>query len=153
MASDPSEKILTEELALQRAKMTAQMAVLREKLDVPAQVKKKFSKHPAVWFAGAAVLGLVIAQIPRSRKSRREIEYVAPEVRAAKAKSQPLRNTLVLMALKSAADYAKPMLMDWAKNSLANYLQGQAQGQGYGNAPGQPNAYTQQEPVRPQANV
>jgi len=124
MAASITEKALTAELDLHRAQMASQIAVLRQKLDVPRQVKGSLAKHPAVWFAGAAIAGFVISQIPRRKKALPEpvnYRYVRERGSEQKKESKPLMHALMLMALKSAADAAKPMALNWMKQYLTAY--------------------------------
>ena len=141
MASQPSEKILASQLDLHRIQMASQLAVLRENLDVPRKVKGSLAKHPGIWCAGAAVLGLALAQIPRAKKGsnhERVHDVISGQQFVAKQKSKPFTHALFLMAVKAAADYAKPAAMAWMKQYLAAYAQQQPQAP----APQRPQTYT-----------
>lgn len=118
MAQDPDKAELIAELARARSAASANAQLLRRDLDFPTRAKKAFKKSPLPWLGGAALLGLIVARIPRRVKTQKVVT-VFPK------KETPVETAgkagLVLGALKIAFDMARPALMKWATQRIADY--------------------------------
>lgn len=127
MAQDPRKAELTAELARSRSQITAQARLLGRDLDFATRARQAFARHPAVWIGGAALLGLLITQLPRRRKDpaprRKSAEPVLEE--AGKA-------GLAVAALKIAFNIARPALTAWVTRRVAEHFD-----------PSKNNGYTQ----------
>lgn len=121
MADSTDKKILIAELAVARGELAGYTAALRHDLDFGARLKRGVRIHPAAWFSGAALLGLMLSRISLGRgkaavkRSAFRSEKTTPAGKAAFA----------LTALKFGLDFAKPALLRWLKD---RYLGGQANG-------------------------
>lgn len=122
MAQDHDKAELIAELARSRAATSANVQLLRRDLDFPTRAKKAFKKSPLPWLGGAAVAGLIIARIPRRTKKVVTVFPKKEEPVAAKAG----KAGLVLGALKIAFDVARPAILKWVTQRLADYAGGAA---------------------------
>ena len=96
--------------------MSGCVTALRQDLDVGARIKRGVIRHPAVWFGGATVVGLLLSRIPASR---RKVVVKGPAIRHAEAQKAG-RAAFVLGALKIGFSFAKPALLSWAKARFSN---------------------------------
>lgn len=90
------------------------MTALRHDLNLGSRLKAGVAGNPVLWFSGAAVVGLLISQIP---PSRRKVVVKGPALhndQAAKAG----KAAFALTALKFALDYAKPAIVSWIKKKI-----------------------------------
>jgi hypothetical protein len=117
MAEDRRKAELIAELARARARLTANAQGLRTELDFPTKARRAFTRHPAVWIGGAALLGLLVAKLPARRKKgvvkRKGAEPVLEKAGQA---------GLLLGALKIAFDFARPALLKWATQRATDYF-------------------------------
>jgi len=119
MAQDDDKAELIAQLAQARATMSGNAVALRHDLDFPTRAKNAFKRSPIPWLGGAALLGLIVARLPRRTKK------VAPV--SAKSKREPVveeagKAGLVLGALKIAFDLARPALIKWATKRFSDYV-------------------------------
>lgn len=116
MAETTDKQNLAAELANARARMMGYTAAIRRDLDVGARLKSSVAKNTAAWFAGAAVLGLLLSKIP---PLRRKVIVEVPSFRSA-----PVQKAGKMAAffgiLKFAADFAKPAIVLWAKRRFVS---------------------------------
>lgn len=123
MAQDDNKAELIAELARARARWTQGALTLRHDLDFSTRVKKAFKSSPLPWMGGAALLGLIIARLPRKRT----------KVVITRKSKEPAMETagkagLILGALKIAFDFARPTLLHWATQRFSDYAaRGRAQ--------------------------
>jgi hypothetical protein len=118
MAQDHDKAELIAELARARTTASANVVALRHDLDFPARARRSFAKNPLPWIGGAAVLGLIVARIPKRTKKVVTVFPKKEEPVAAKAG----KAGLVLGALKIAFDFARPALLKWATQRFSNYM-------------------------------
>jgi len=119
MAQDNDKAELIAQLAQARATISGNAVALRHDLDFPTRAKNAFKRSPIPWLGGAALLGLLVARLPRRTKT------VAPV--AAKSKKEAVveeagKAGLVLGALKIAFDLARPALTRWATQRISDYV-------------------------------
>ena len=111
MANSTDKETLIDELAVARGELGSYTAALRHDLDLGANLKRAFRAHPAIWFGGAAVLGLILSRaIPRREKVVRKRPVFHSKETAAAGKA-----AFGLTALKFGLDFAKPVLLRWFK--------------------------------------
>ena len=118
MAQDHDKAELIAELARTRTAASANVAALRHDLDFPARAKKSFVKSPLPWLGGAAVLGLIVARIPK--RTKKVVTVFAKKEEPAIEKAGKVG--LVLGALKIAFDFARPAILKWATQRFADYM-------------------------------
>src|SRR4051794_27453342 len=100
MAEDDDKAELVAELARARTTMSGNMLALRGDLNFAARAKRSFTKNPLPWLGGAALLGLLIARIPKRTK---KVVTVFPKKEAPVEKAGKMG--LVLGALKIGLDF------------------------------------------------
>jgi hypothetical protein len=110
MAETTDKQELAAELARARGKMTGYATAIRRDMDVGARLKTSVLRSPSAWYAGAAVIGLLLSKIPPMRRK----VVVEPHV---SFPGQPKTGKLAMVfgLLKFAADFAKPALLFWSK--------------------------------------
>ena len=118
--ADPTDKnILIAELAAARNELGGYTTALRHDLDFSAKLKRGVRMHPAVWFGGAALFGLLLSRIsPTRRKPSAPTSFFRSQKTAQAGKA-----AFALTALKFGLDFAKPVLLRWLKD---RYLGGNA---------------------------
>lgn len=123
MAEEQRKAELTAELALARARLSANLGALRRDLDFPGRVKAAVLKHPAAWVGGATLFGLLLAKLPARRKK----VVVTADGKPAKL-ARAGKTGLLLGALKIAFDLSRPALAKWAGQRVADYMDGAGAG-------------------------
>ena len=111
MADSTDKEKLASELAAARGRMSGYIAALRHDLDLGARLKSGVAKNPAAWFAGAAVIGLLLSRIP---PTRRKVVVKGPMFRG-KQTEKAGKAAVLLTVLKFGLDFAKPALTAWVK--------------------------------------
>lgn len=111
MPESTDKQTLAKELAEARDRMMSYTAAIRRDLDVGARLKSSVARNTGAWFAGAAVLGLLLSKIP---PLRRKVVVEVPSYRAARVEKAGNMAALLGM-LKFAADFAKPAIILWTK--------------------------------------
>ena len=112
MANSTDKETLIAELAVARGELGGYTAALRHDLDLGARLKRAFRAHPATWFGGAALLGLLLSKaLPRWRKEDIKRPAFREKKTAAAGKA-----AFALTALKFGLDFAKPVLLRWFKD-------------------------------------
>lgn len=74
MARDPETQALIDRIEASRRHLGHEVASLREKLDVPKQLKLRIARKPWLWFGGSAAAGLLVTLLlrrPRRSKKRK----------------------------------------------------------------------------------
>jgi hypothetical protein len=120
MAQDHDKAELIAELQRSRAAASANVQLLRRDLDFSTRAKKAFKKSPLPWLGGAAVLGLIVARIPRQKK---KVVTVYPK-KEEPAIEKAGKAGLVLGALKIAFDVARPAILKWVTQRVSDYAGG-----------------------------
>jgi hypothetical protein len=118
MAEDDDKAELIAELARARAAMSGNVAALREDLNLPKRAKNAFKKSPVPWLGTAAVVGLVVALLPRRTKKVETVRVKKKEPVVEEAG----KAGLVLGILKIVFDLVRPALTKWLTGWLADYV-------------------------------
>jgi hypothetical protein len=121
MAHEPHFPRRPEELiaaiARNREELAAQHGGLRRSMDVGERLQHSFHQNAGIFLGTAAVIGLLLALIPSSRRAKEHkyahaIKKPAPQDdRKRKTESKPLAAVLLGLAGKVAIDMGKPMLL------------------------------------------
>ncbi len=93
-------------LAQARMRIDHSAGRLRETLDVPAQIRRSVSRNMFAWLGGAALIGVVVAKLPRRTKK----VFVDREGKRINAASVA-KGGILLAAAKLAFDAARPLLL------------------------------------------
>src|ERR1043166_6563704 len=110
MAETTDKQELAAELARARGKRTGYATAIRRDLDVGARLKSSVIRNPCAWYAGAAVVGLLLSKIPTLRRK----VVVAPRI-SFPGRPKTGKLAMVFGLLKFAADFAKPAFLFWLK--------------------------------------
>lgn len=119
MAQDDDKTELIAQLAQARATISGNAVALRHDLDFPTRAKKAFKRSPIPWLGGAALLGLLVARLPRRTK---KVAPVATKSKKEAVVEEAGKAGLVLGALKIAFDLARPALIRWATQRFSDHL-------------------------------
>lgn len=74
MARDSETQALIDRIEASRVRAGAGITGLKEKLDVPARLKREIARKPWLWFGGSAAAGLAVTFLlrrPRREKKRK----------------------------------------------------------------------------------
>ena len=82
MADEALKQSLISELAIARSQLGINKAELREDVAVGKKLKRQLHQNPVPWFAGAAVLGLLLSKLP---PIRRKVIVKPPRIRKPRA--------------------------------------------------------------------
>ena len=116
MAEFPDRKAeLIAQLDAQRVQLSASARGLRRSADVGARVKASILQSRAVWFGGAALLGLLLTRLRRPRQ-------VFVDRQSGKKIQAAERTGLLLAVAKIAFDLARPTLLRWASGKVSETL-------------------------------
>ena len=85
----------------------------RYALDFPRRIQHSFRKQPAVWIAGAVLVGAVVMMIPR-----RKVVYVNSDKKAPKSKL--LETGFLLGAVRVAATLLKPVVLNFVRERISS---------------------------------
>ena len=114
MADATRKQTLIADLASARTELVGYGQAIRHDLDLGSRVKRGVRSHPAAWFGGAALLGLLLSKIPRGRRK--------VLVKGQSFRQQDIRRSgtaaLALTALKFALNFAKPALLKWVNGRM-----------------------------------
>lgn len=91
------------------------LRTLRRKADVPSLVKAQLRAHPAIWFCGAALGGIILARLLRR-----------PAAAPAPARTTPSRG-LKFLAMQALFSAAKPALQSWLTEQVKKILSARMQ--------------------------
>lgn len=114
MPDESRKQSLIAELASARTELHAHALGVSRGCNLVERVKRGVKHRPALWFGGAALLGLLLSKMGRSKRQIVKVPMFrdrTPE-KAGKA-------AIVLTALKFGLDFARPALMKWVKNRIA----------------------------------
>ena len=120
MAETTDKQTLAAELASARGRMTGYAAAIRRDLDVGARLKTSVARNSAAWYAGAAVLGLLLSKIP---PMRRKLVVETPVFLPSQTRKAG-KIAVLLGILKFAADFVKPALLFWSKRRFLSERSG-----------------------------
>src|SRR6266536_6520015 len=108
--AENSESIneLKTEIAGSRERLARELQGLRYELDFPAKFRRSFRKQTGSWITAAAAVGALIALAPMRRKKI----YVDAKSRD-KGKKKLIETGFALAVLKIAANFARPVIVDF----------------------------------------
>jgi hypothetical protein len=104
---------LTAEIARSRERVARDLRGLHYELDFAAKLRRSFRKQTVSWLTAAAAVGALIAFAPMRKK---KIYIDAKSGR--KAKRRLVETGFALGALKIAASFVRPVVVDLLKNRL-----------------------------------
>lgn len=116
MAKTPGKKALSGDLEAARSHLAGYITALRHDTDVGSRVKASVRGNPILWFAGAAVIGFALSQIPARR---RKVVIKGPKVANNQAETAG-KAAFGLTALKFGLDLAKPTIVNWLKKYVSS---------------------------------
>lgn len=122
MATPAYRKKLSRDLESSREAMTAYVTALRHDLNFVARLKRSVGQNPLAWYAGAAVLGLLLSKIP---PFRRKVVVQGPKLHS-DAPKEAGSAALIVTVLKFALDLAKPALLRGFKEWMSRRRPGTA---------------------------
>lgn len=108
---------LIAQLARARASLDRASAQVREAVDVPRKLRRSVANHLFIWLGGAALVGVVIAKLPRRTKK----VLVDADGRRV-ATGNVAKTGLLFAAAKIAFDVARPALLKLAVEQLEPLL-------------------------------
>jgi hypothetical protein len=104
---------MKEEIDESRERLARAVRDTRDQLDVPRRIRRSFRERPAIWIAGAVVVGAIVMMLPRSKTV-----YVAGEKKG-KAKSKILETGFLLGAARIAATLLKPAVLSFIQSRMS----------------------------------
>ncbi len=107
---------LTAEIAQSRQRVARDLRGLHYELDLPAKFRRSFRKQTGSWITAAAAVGALIALAPMRRKKI----YVDAKSRD-KGKKKLIETGFALAVLKIAANFARPVIVDFIKNRVTDF--------------------------------
>ena len=117
MADDTKKQSLKLQLQEARAQIAGNVRGLKEDLSVGRRFRRSVQRKPFAWYAGAAVVGLVLALIPRMGKKIIVTRTVPTDKKSAGLLAA------VLTAGKLILDLGKPQLLEWIRGQAAKRRQ------------------------------
>jgi hypothetical protein len=112
MAQKDDKAELIAELARARVRLSDSALALRHGLDFSSRTKEAFKKNPVPWMGGAAVLGLLLARLPRRTSAKKPVTIFPKKNDETLEKAG--KAGLLLGILKIAFDFARPFILRWA---------------------------------------
>jgi hypothetical protein len=107
---------LKAQLARSRERVARDLRGLQYELDFPAKFRRSFRKQTGSWLSAAAAVGALVALAPMRRKK------VYVDARSGqKSKKKLLETGFALAVLKIAANFMRPMIMEFVKNRLTGF--------------------------------
>jgi hypothetical protein len=107
MADQALKQSLINELAIARSQFGVNKAELREDLAVGKKFRRQLHRNPVPWFAGAALVGLLLSKLP---PMRRKVVVNPPKIRRQRAEEMG-KAGIVVALLNFALQLAKPTLI------------------------------------------
>lgn len=96
-----------------RGQVQGNIAGIRRDFSFGRRFRQSVRQKPVAWYAGAAVLGLLLALIPRMGRKVVVTRTVSADKQAGKAAA-------LLAAAKIALDFGKPTILAWIRNRAEN---------------------------------
>src|SRR6266699_2394300 len=107
---------LTAEIAQSRQRVARDLRGLHYELDLPAKFRRSFRKQTGSWITAAAAVGALIALAPMRKKKI----YVDAKSRD-QGKKKLVETGFALAVLKIAANFARPVIVDFIKNRVTDF--------------------------------
>jgi hypothetical protein len=111
--SNKSTDELTEEIDRSRERVARDLRGVRYELDFPAKLQRSFREQTVSWITAAAAVGAVIAFAPM-RKKKIYVDAKSGQ----KTKRKLIETGFALGALKIAASFVRPAIVELVKNRL-----------------------------------
>jgi hypothetical protein len=113
---------LTAEIAQSRERVRRDLRGLQYELDFPGKFRRSFRKQTGSWLTAATAVGALIALAPMRKKKI----YVDAKG-GHKSQKKLVETGLALGALKIAASFVRPVIVEFVKNRLSDFT-GQSRG-------------------------
>jgi hypothetical protein len=107
---------LTAEIANSRERVGRELRGLHHELDFHAKFRRSFREQTVSWITAAAAVGALIALAPMRRKKI----YVDAK-NSSKSQKKLVETGFALVALKTAASLARPVIVEFVKNRLTDF--------------------------------
>jgi len=107
---------LTAEIVSSRERVGRELRGLRHELDFPAKFRRSFREQTVSWITAAGAVGALIALAPMRKK---KIYVDAKSSR--KSQRKLIETGFALAALKVVASLARPVIVEFVKNRLADF--------------------------------
>jgi hypothetical protein len=104
-------------LAIQesRGQIASNVAGIKHDLSFGRRFRQSVKQKPAAWYAGAALLGLMLALIPRMGRKIVVTRTVSSDVKKGGMAAMALAVT------KFAVDFAKPTILAWMRTRMRQH--------------------------------
>ena len=107
---------LTAEIVSSRERVGRELRGLRHELDFPAKFRRSFREQTVSWITAAAAVGALIALAPMRKKK------IYVDAKSGSKSQKKLAETgFALVALKTAASLARPVIVEFVKNRLTDF--------------------------------
>jgi hypothetical protein len=116
MADQALKQSVINELAIARSQFVQSKAELSDDLSVGQKLKRQLHCNPVPWFAGAAVVGLLLSKLPAMRKNT----AVKPRKFPKPTPEEVGRAGIAVALLNFALQLAKPTLLKVISERLAS---------------------------------
>jgi hypothetical protein len=120
MAKKPGNNKSAEELKEQVARSREELALrlnrVREEVDLPRKIRRSIRREPVPWIVGAIAVGLLVTAVVTRKKK----VYVDAKG-GTKPKHPLLEAGFILGALRIAASFLKPVIMNFVEKKLGSY--------------------------------
>jgi hypothetical protein len=117
MAQEQRKAELIAELAAARRRISSDFGALRYALNIPRRAQDAVKRNPFAWVGGATLFGVLLSKLPARRKK------VLVTAKGEKVKKVSAGQAgLLVGTLKIAFDLARPALMKWATQRVADYM-------------------------------
>jgi hypothetical protein len=109
--ADPTKKqSLILQLQEARGQLAGNLSGLKQDVSVGRRFRRSVRENPVVWYAGAALLGLLLAKIPPMGR-----KVIVPQPIFAAKPQKAGKAAMLLGALKIALDLGRPFITKWLK--------------------------------------
>lgn len=95
-----------------RGQLAENISGIRDDFSVGKRFRRSVRQNRVAWYAGAAVLGLLLSRIPSMGK-----KVIVPRAIFAR-EPQAGKAAALLAAVKVAVDLGRPMIMTWLRNRV-----------------------------------
>jgi hypothetical protein len=107
------------EIARSRDRLTRDLRVFRQEIDIPRKIKRSFQRQTAAWITAAVVVGALLILLPARRKV---IKVEAKPRKGGKdSKGKLLEAGFAVGALKFAATVLKPVVVSFVTKKMRGY--------------------------------
>lgn len=107
---------MNQDVERSRERLAEAVRDTRYALDIPRRIQGSFQRQPALWIAGAVLLGTVVMMMPRRRT---ETIYVTDDKKV-RPKSKLLETGFLLGAARIAVSLLKPLVLNLVRERIAS---------------------------------